>query len=201
MLTTNLPAQRVCSGHPPPTTERLLRKASSRYATSGHGNCLESDALASSLGRTHARMATNRPRAAGDRRQSTGTRPAGTHVLSFPCCLTDEGWINSRTGARLAVSPLRWKTYEPARSEQRRCTQRHRVRHVRLRAFPVRFVARFTDGTSAIFPVERYVLQQLGEAAGYAVLRSGQRAGLLPKKPVLRVSQAPERTRVSIARQ
>jgi hypothetical protein len=37
--------------------------------------------------------------------------------------------------------------------------------------FPVRFVARFTDGTSAIFPVERYVLRQLGEAAGYAVLR------------------------------
>jgi hypothetical protein len=67
--------------------------------------------------------------------------------------------------------------------------------------FPVRFVARFTYGTSAIFPVERYVLQQLGEAAGYAVLRSGQRAGLLPNKPVLRVSQAPERTRVSIARQ
>jgi hypothetical protein len=65
--------------------------------------------------------------------------------------------------------------------------------------FPPRFVARLTDGTSAIFPVERYVLRQLGEAAGYAVLRSGQRSGLLPKKPVLRVSQAPERPRVTIA--
>ena len=50
--------------------------------------------------------------------------------------------------------------------------------------FPVRFVARFTDGTSAIFPVERYVLRQLGEAAGYVVLRSSQRAELLPNKPV-----------------
>jgi hypothetical protein len=63
--------------------------------------------------------------------------------------------------------------------------------------FPVRFVARFTDGTSAIFHVEQYILRQLGEAAGYAVLRSSQRAGLLPNKPVLRVSQAPERTRVT----
>ena len=64
-----------------------------------------------------------------------------------------------------------------------------------------RFVARFTDGTSAIFPVERYIFRQLGEAAGYAVLRSSQRAGLLPNKPFLRLSQAPERTRVTIARQ
>jgi hypothetical protein len=66
--------------------------------------------------------------------------------------------------------------------------------------FPVRFVARFTDGTSAIFSVERHILRQLGESAGYAVLRKGQRAGLLPDKLVLHVSQAPERTRFSMAR-
>jgi hypothetical protein len=70
-----------------------------------------------------------------------------------------------------------------------------------LARFPVRFVANFTDGTSAIFPVERYVIRQIGEAAGYAVLRSGQRTGVLPDKPVLRVSQAPQRARFSIARE
>jgi hypothetical protein len=65
--------------------------------------------------------------------------------------------------------------------------------------FPVRFVAKFTDGSSAIFPVERYIIRQLGDAAGHVVLRNGQRTGLLPDKPVLRVSQAPERTRFNVA--
>ena len=51
--------------------------------------------------------------------------PLGTYVLSFPCRLTDEGWINSRTGARLAVTPVCWKAYESPNSEHRRRPQSH----------------------------------------------------------------------------
>jgi hypothetical protein len=175
MLTTNLPAQRVCSGHPPPTTERLLRKASSRYATSGHGNCLESDALASSLGRTHARMATNRPRAAGDRRQSTGTRPAVTHVLSFPCRLTDEGWINSRTASEQARS-----TCEPGTGAD---AGQHRTAAV--------VDARSTSGTAATTaPPESAKMTVKGSRrASAAALIAGRRRASARRQPPCGVLQ------------
>ena len=46
----------------------------------------------------------------------------------------------------------------------------------RITPYPVWFVAKFTDGTSSIYPVDRFTLRQLGERAAYAVLRNGQHA-------------------------
>jgi hypothetical protein len=49
----------------------------------------------------------------------------GTYVLTFPCRLTEEGWINSQTGARLAVKPTHWQVYTPRNSAPRTRPRMH----------------------------------------------------------------------------
>jgi hypothetical protein len=49
----------------------------------------------------------------------------GTYMLTFPCRLTDEGWINSQTGARLAVHLTRWQAYEPLNSQPPKRSRNH----------------------------------------------------------------------------
>jgi hypothetical protein len=62
---------------------------------------------------------------------------------------------------------------------------------------PIRFVAKFEDGTSAIFSVDRHMLVHLGDRVGHAVLSNCQLAGLLPNKPVRDIRQAPSRARLT----
>jgi hypothetical protein len=35
----------------------------------------------------------------------------GPYTLHWPCRLTASGWVNSRKGTPLAVTPVRWKPY------------------------------------------------------------------------------------------
>jgi hypothetical protein len=36
---------------------------------------------------------------------------SGPYTLHWPCRLTSSGWINSRKGTPLEVTPVRWKPY------------------------------------------------------------------------------------------
>jgi hypothetical protein len=39
--------------------------------------------------------------------------------LRYPCRRTVQGWVSSATGTPLAVTPVKWKPYNPPRSRQR----------------------------------------------------------------------------------
>ena len=36
----------------------------------------------------------------------------GPHALAFPCRRVLDGWINAKTGQRIAVHPTHWRVWE-----------------------------------------------------------------------------------------
>ena len=44
---------------------------------------------------------------------------AGLYPLKFPCRRTPDGWVSSGKGTTLAVTPVKWKPYQPDRQPKR----------------------------------------------------------------------------------
>jgi hypothetical protein len=44
---------------------------------------------------------------------------AGPYPLTFPCRRTPDGWVSSSKGTALAVTPVKWKPYQPNRQPKR----------------------------------------------------------------------------------
>jgi hypothetical protein len=43
----------------------------------------------------------------------------GPYALQWPCRRTASGWINSRKGTPLEVTPVKWRKYDPRLSRHR----------------------------------------------------------------------------------